>query len=112
MRIASMVVGIVLAALAAGCTSPEEQHAEDQQRCFGYGFQPGTDAFAHCMMATSLHREDQQAAYQRDQAFKAQQNAALAAQAQRKDLPACRLGDPGVTLTINGWAGPGCAGVH
>ena len=37
----------------------------DVQRCGGYGFAPGTDPFARCMMDTSNQREAQQAADQR-----------------------------------------------
>jgi hypothetical protein len=37
----------------------------DQQSCAGFGFQPGTDAFANCMMQTSQQRAAQDAADQR-----------------------------------------------
>ena len=59
------------------------QHAEDQNRCFGYGFQPGSNDFAHCMMNTSAQREYQQAQDRRmaaaQQAAAARQNAAIQA---------------------------------
>lgn len=81
---------LALAALAIGlaaCVSPEEQRAMDQQKCLGYGFQPGTDAFAHCMMATTQQREAQQAADARqraaDQAAADRQKQAEAAQQAR-----------------------------
>lgn len=53
----------------AGCGSLEEmnaraeaqQRANDQARCEGYGYQPGTDRFADCMMSTAHHRDMQQA---------------------------------------------------
>jgi len=40
------------AILLAGCqtTTPEAQIAANQGKCTGYGFSPGTDAFAACMM--------------------------------------------------------------
>ncbi len=70
----SAVVGLVLALGLAACgLSPEEQRAADQQGCVGYGFRPGTDAFAHCMMATTQQREAQQAADRRAQAAQAAQ---------------------------------------
>jgi hypothetical protein len=37
----------------------------DKQKCTGYGFTPGTDAFAQCMMKLSQQRSAQQAAAQR-----------------------------------------------
>jgi hypothetical protein len=59
------------------------QRAEDQNKCNGYGFQPGTDAFAHCMMTTATQREAQQAADRRmaavQQATTDRQNAAVKA---------------------------------
>jgi cell division septum initiation protein DivIVA len=80
------------ACLLAACgPTPEQlaaaaaaQHASDQNRCFSYGFQPGTDGFAHCMMNTAAQREAQQAAYERMQAAQQaaadRQNAAIQAQ--------------------------------
>jgi hypothetical protein len=56
----SLALGCAL--LLAGCVSPEEQRAMDQQKCAGYGFQPETVAFANCMMSTSQQRDAQQAA--------------------------------------------------
>mgnify|MGYP000956818632 CR=1 FL=1 len=50
----------VLAATLAGCVSPEEQAAQDRARCSGYGFVEGTNAFARCMMDTSMVREERQ----------------------------------------------------
>ncbi|GJE26444.1 hypothetical protein [Methylobacterium organophilum] len=39
------------------CVSPKEQRAMDQNQCLGFGFEPGTDAFAQCMMGVTQHRE-------------------------------------------------------
>lgn len=45
---------IFMVLLAGGCASPQERQAQYaqniQSRCEAYGFQPGTDAFANCMM--------------------------------------------------------------
>jgi hypothetical protein len=58
--------------LLAGCgPSPEEQHAMDQQKCAGFGFAPGSDAFAHCMMTVNQQREAQDAADRRAAADRA-----------------------------------------
>ena len=65
MRVASLSILATVVGLLAGCVSPEEQKAMDQQTCAGYGFTPGTDAFAHCMMTTAQQRDAQAAANRR-----------------------------------------------
>jgi hypothetical protein len=77
----------VCAILLSSCVSPEEQRAMDQQQCIGYGFTPGTDGAANCMMGIAQQRQTQWAADQRQR----DQNAAIAAQAQRdRDAQAAR----------------------
>jgi hypothetical protein len=87
----ALAVGITLVLAACGPT-PEEQRTMDVQRCGGYGFGPGTDAFARCMMDTSQRREAQQAADQRAAADRAARDRrvrdALQAQKDRADLDA------------------------
>ena len=59
-------------AVLAGCgPTAEEQRAMDQQRCGGFGFAPGTEAYATCMMKTAQQRQDEQAADQRAAADRA-----------------------------------------
>ncbi|MGH7156334.1 MAG: hypothetical protein ACREF3_20620 [Acetobacteraceae bacterium] len=84
MRVLSLTVLAALALLSACGPTPEEQRAMDQQRCGGFGFAAGTDAFAHCMMGVSQQREaqdaaDQRAAADRDAANKRTQDAIQAA---------------------------------
>jgi hypothetical protein len=44
--------------LLTGCgPNPAEQRAMDQQKCGSYGFNPGTEAFADCMMTVTQQRE-------------------------------------------------------
>lgn len=59
-----VTLGLILFAASCGPT-PEEQRAMDMQKCGGFGFAPGPDAFAHCMMGVSQQREAQAAADQR-----------------------------------------------
>lgn len=61
MRDIGVAVPLALLALAA-CVSPEEQRAMDQKHCAGFGFTPGTDAMANCLMQTAQQREAKQAA--------------------------------------------------
>jgi hypothetical protein len=45
---------VVLALALASCISPEELRREDDATCTGFGFHPGTDAFAGCLQKESL----------------------------------------------------------
>ena len=38
------------------CVFPEELRREDEATCAGYGFHPGTGAFASCLQKESLAR--------------------------------------------------------
>jgi len=84
------VLGIIV--LLAGCAPTAEQQAamdaaqraKDQDKCTGFGFTPGTDAFAHCMMQIASQREaeaaaERRAAAARDAADRRAQDAAQAA---------------------------------
>jgi len=66
------LAAVAAVVLLAGCgPTPEEQRAMDQQRCGGFGFATGSDAFAHCMMSVSQQREAQDAADRRAAADRA-----------------------------------------
>jgi hypothetical protein len=66
------LLGLAKIALAAACTlglaacvTPQERHAMDQNQCYGFGFEPGTDAFAQCMMGLHQDRAAAEAASNR-----------------------------------------------
>jgi hypothetical protein len=128
------MIGIAALALAA-CVSPEERAAMDRQRCAGFGFAPGTDGFANCMMQATQQREAEQAARQRqaeqnrvisqqmeaDRAAAARARGDAAAEADRSRFmrefnsggATSGLGTPGFTLPTGG--GMNCAfgvGMH
>jgi hypothetical protein len=65
MSVINLSILAAVVGLLVGCVSPEEQRAMDQQQCSGYGFTPGSDAFANCMMHTSQQRDAQTAADRR-----------------------------------------------
>jgi len=50
------LVVFALALALTSCVSPEELRREDEATCTGYGFHPGTDAFASCLQKESLAR--------------------------------------------------------
>jgi hypothetical protein len=47
---------VALTLALASCVSSEELRREDEATCDGYGFHPGTDAFASCLEKESLAR--------------------------------------------------------
>jgi hypothetical protein len=51
-----VVCVVALALLLVSCVSPEELRRQDEATCTGYGFHPGTDAFASCLQKESLAR--------------------------------------------------------
>jgi len=47
-------VAFALVLALGSCVSPEELRGKDEATCAGYGFHPGTDAFASCLQKESL----------------------------------------------------------
>lgn len=79
---------ITMSSLLSGCVSQKELQAADRQHCAGYGFMPGTDAFANCMMMQANQREEQQAAARRDQQWREAQERAAREERDRADRDA------------------------
>nr|CAD6613259.1 hypothetical protein RKHAN_02564 [Rhizobium sp. Khangiran2] len=53
----SIVLALLYMPLAACQTmTPEERRAADERACAGYGFRPGTDAMAQCLLDLELDR--------------------------------------------------------
>jgi hypothetical protein len=48
----------------ACCTNPQQQWEADYQHCESFGFRPGTNPFATCMMNLAQQRNAQDAEYQ------------------------------------------------
>lgn len=55
-----MAFAALLPLAVAGCVSAEDQRAADQEKCASYGYRPGTDGFANCMMSRDYQRDDDQ----------------------------------------------------
>lgn len=109
MRVLVAVVGVALCASLAGCetVTPQQQHASDQDTCASYGYQPGTDKFADCMMSTAHRREDSKTAQdnQRDRTR-------LQSIKRNGDtrFPVCTASNMNASLDIDTgkWFGPDC----
>lgn len=67
MKVGSIRALAVAAFVVTACVSPAEQKAADTKQCEGYGFSPGSDAFANCMMTISNRRADQMRHWQEEQ---------------------------------------------
>lgn len=101
----------MMAAVAAlvGCGSaPSQSRTEmDQGRCAGYGYQPGTDAFAKCMMTIDVAREKRDA---RDHPSDARMKALSIERNGDTRFPICSAADMDNNLDTvnNAWYGPNC----
>jgi hypothetical protein len=62
MTIKRVVSACILCTALGGCMTAQERLASDQQTCVGYGFRPGTEAFAQCMMNIDQGRRNRLAA--------------------------------------------------
>jgi hypothetical protein len=105
--IAVASLGVIL----DGCVDPAQvraqQHAADEQQCAGYGFQPGTDAYANCMMKQSDRREDQA---RRDQDRLARLRQKALDRSGDDHYPICSAASPDTHLDTVGnfWYAEGC----
>lgn len=51
-----LLPALALTVLLAGCLTPEQQRAADEERCRSYGFKHRNDAFAECLQRLDLDR--------------------------------------------------------
>lgn len=114
-----LAAGCALALSA--CVTPQEQRAMDKGQCYDFGFEPGSEGFAECMMGLHQQRADIQASrsmqlqaqlaeqsYRRDM----QQDRYKALSLQRsgdKTFPICGASsDGGMDRRTMTWFGPNC----
>ncbi len=51
-----LIAALGLALLGSGCVTIAERRALDEERCRSYGFRPGTDGYANCLLHIELDR--------------------------------------------------------
>lgn len=51
---------LLLPFATAGCVSDADQHSADQDKCSSYGYRPGSNRFADCMMEQDQQRANDQ----------------------------------------------------
>ena len=104
-----LVITLVLIGCTAGAVAaaPSKQQAKDFQQCSDYGFQPGTDAFAHCMMEADQRRDDKKEA---DKARDAEMRALSIRRNGDSRFPVCSAAMISASLDTynNAWYGPNC----
>ncbi|MBA9070241.1 hypothetical protein FHR71_004005 [Methylobacterium sp. RAS18] len=114
------LIGACAIALSA-CVTAKEQQAMDRNQCAGFGFEPGTDGFALCMMGVVQQREvleenrrmQRQAQLAEENRQREQQQEVYKILSQQrsgdKRFPVCGASSSGGmdrrTMT---WYGPGC----
>jgi len=100
---------LVATLVLAGCGSaPSQSRAEvDQGRCAGYGYQPGTDAFAKCLMTIDVAREKRDA---QDHPSDARMKALSIERNGDTRFPICSAAgmDNNLDTFNNAWYGPNC----
>lgn len=88
-----------------------DRQAADQDRCSSYGYAPGTDAFADCMMHQADRREDKRAHKQaRDEAKKARIRQQALDRSGDERYPICSAANMDAELDTAGnfWYAEGC----
>ncbi|MBS7704257.1 hypothetical protein [Chelatococcus asaccharovorans] len=125
-----VLTGLILGSLLlAGCVSttsnPEALKERHRQQCSDFGFEPGTDGFATCMMEQWERAEDREAEDRRRTNDMIRENNRRAAQAdaikaQNKQMsfmragntsfPICNAASPGAGLDVSSgkWYGNAC----
>lgn len=101
----------VLAATLVVCL-PGPSHASDKdarhkERCAGFGFKQGTDAFANCVMQFALKQEGQQPDH--DTLVRRYRDRSMARRGDDR-YPVCTAGmmDNELDTSIGKWVGPSC----
>lgn len=108
MRRYALVPLLVMFASASSCqTASPQQQSADQAKCAGYGYQPGTDQFANCMMKLDSKREDQAASQQQSDAY---MKALSIKRNGDTRFPICSASnmDANLDTVNNAWYGPNC----
>jgi len=63
------LVALCMPLAACQTMTPEERRAADQRSCAGYGFRPGTDAMAQCLLDLDLDRRAEMRSWRDRQAM-------------------------------------------
>lgn len=109
MRIVLFALLALFGLSLSGCAtvSPEEQHFSDQSQCANYGYKPGTNQFANCMMKLDTRRQNQAIGQEQDDA---RMKALSIRRNGNPNYPVCTAAMPDVKLDTynNAWYGPGC----
>jgi hypothetical protein len=56
MTLSRLLLLLGIAGSLGGCVTGADLRARDEQRCVGFGFRPGSEAFANCLQNYDLDR--------------------------------------------------------
>lgn len=71
---AKFLIVLLFPLTLAACSTTDNDRVADQNKCSSYGFEPGTDGFANCMMKRDNRRADQQTDQQKTMTWLEQQD--------------------------------------
>lgn len=100
-----MLVSLVLAAACGAARA--DPHDDDQKRCAGYGFKPGSDEFAKCMMKLDGERREKADKAGDDDARMKALSIKRNGDTRYKVCSAAML-DANLDTLNNAWYGPNC----
>jgi hypothetical protein len=111
MRALSTTTILILSAFllgGAGDDRVSKQDARNKQRCAGFGFQEGTDAFANCVMKLSL-KQDKQAPPDHATLVRQYRDRSMARRGDDR-YPVCTAAmmDNELDIQTGKWVGPNC----
>ena len=106
-RFATLVLisSVLLSACVAAPTAAEKR-AANQQKCSDYGYAPGSDRFADCMMQQDIRAERKE---ERKQDMREHDRALSLERSGDERFPVCGAATPNSHLDSSGfWFGPDC----
>jgi hypothetical protein len=106
-RVLSPLLVCLIATTGCQTAFADHKQSDDKKKCTGYGFQPGTDKFAECMMKLDEKRENAAADAKDDDA---RMKALSIKRNGDTRFPICSAAmmDANLDTVNNAWYGPNC----
>ncbi len=104
----SILAAVGFSGIAVTVAHADKRTDKNKARCADYGFEPGTDAFANCVMRLSL-AQDRQQPPDRDTLLRIYRDRSMARRGDGR-YPICTAAmmDNELDTSINKWVGPNC----
>lgn len=101
-------IAVPLIGLGTADAQANQNDAKNKARCADFGFKPGTDAFADCVMRFSL-KQEHRAPPDRETLLRDYRDRSTARRGDSR-YPVCSAGmmDNELDITLGKWVGPNC----